>query len=32
MENQLKWHHGVPDPKQYAEAMQELDLLEEALS
>lgn len=32
MENQLKWHHGVPDPKQYAEAIQELDLLEETLS
>jgi len=32
MENQLKWHHGVPDPKQYADAIQELDLLEETLS
>jgi transketolase len=32
MENQLKWHHGVPDPKQYADAIQELDLLEEILS
>ncbi|SKC04959.1 transketolase [Dyadobacter psychrophilus] len=26
MENQLKWHHGVPDPKQYEDAVQELDL------
>lgn len=32
MENQLKWHHGVPDPKQYADAIHELDLLEETLS
>jgi transketolase len=32
MENQLKWHHGVPDSKQYADAIQELDLLEETLS
>ncbi len=32
MENQLKWHHGVPDPKQYADAIQELDLLEETLA
>jgi transketolase len=31
MENQLKWHHGVPDSKQYADAIQELDLLEETL-
>jgi transketolase len=31
MENQLKWHHGVPDQKQYADAIQELDLLEETL-
>jgi transketolase len=31
MENQVKWHHGVPDQKQYADAVQELDLLEEAL-
>jgi transketolase len=25
MENQLKWHHGVPDEKQYQEALTELD-------
>lgn len=31
MENQLKWHHGVPDHQQYADAIQELDLLEELL-
>ncbi|ACT93350.1 Transketolase domain protein [Dyadobacter fermentans DSM 18053] len=27
MENQLKWHHGVPDKQQYADAIQELDEL-----
>lgn len=32
MENQLKWHHGVPDKQQYADAIQELDLLEETLA
>ncbi|MCE7072259.1 MULTISPECIES: transketolase [Dyadobacter] len=32
MENQLKWHHGVPDPKQYADAVQELDLYGETLA
>ena len=26
MENQLKWHHGVPDKEQYEIAQQELDL------
>lgn len=26
MENQLKWHHGVPDQEQYETAQQELDL------
>jgi len=26
MENQLKWHHGVPDKEQYETAKQELDL------
>jgi transketolase len=31
MENQLRWHHGVPNAAQYAEAMQELDFLEEAI-
>jgi transketolase len=25
MENQLKWHHGVPDEIQYKEALTELD-------
>ncbi|MCE7041346.1 transketolase [Dyadobacter sp. CY312] len=29
MENQLKWHHGVPNQKQYAEALEELDLQDE---
>ncbi|MEJ1239821.1 transketolase [Chryseolinea sp. T2] len=26
MENQLKWHHGVPDEKQYQVALSELDV------
>ena len=25
MENQLKWHHGVPNNEEYALAQQELD-------
>ncbi len=25
MENQIKWHHGVPDEKQYGQAIEELD-------
>lgn len=25
MENQLKWHHGVPNPEQYAQALSELN-------
>lgn len=25
MENQLKWHHGVPNPDQYTQAINELD-------
>jgi len=25
MENEVKWHHGVPDKEQYEKAMQELD-------
>jgi len=25
MENQVKWHHGVPDEGQYEEALTELD-------
>jgi len=29
MENQLKWHHGVPTQQQYADALQELDLQDE---
>lgn len=32
MENQLKWHHGVPDIQQYADAIRELDELEETLA
>ncbi|PSL27980.1 transketolase [Dyadobacter jiangsuensis] len=32
MENQLKWHHGVPDKQQYADAIQELDALEVTLA
>lgn len=27
MENQLKWHHGVPTTEQYEQAQQELDAL-----
>ena len=27
MENQIKWHHGVPDEKQYNEALSELDVM-----
>jgi transketolase len=25
MENQASWHHGVPNPQQYAQAIAELD-------
>jgi transketolase len=25
MENDYKWHHGVPDDEQYRQAQQELD-------
>ena len=32
MENQLKWHHGVPDQEQYSNAVEELKLALEALS
>ncbi|MDR6808583.1 transketolase [Dyadobacter sp. BE34] len=32
MENQLKWHHGVPDKQEYADAIQELDALEVTLA
>ncbi|GAB3947159.1 transketolase [Spirosoma harenae] len=31
MENQLKWHHGVPNKEQYAQAIGELDEVEIAL-
>lgn len=31
MENQLKWHHGVPSKEQYALAINELDLAEQTL-
>jgi transketolase len=31
MENQLRWHHGVPTAEQYVEAIQELDFLEGAI-
>lgn len=31
MENQVKWHHGVPDADQYAGALQELVHLDENL-
>ncbi|MBD2754123.1 transketolase [Spirosoma validum] len=31
MENQLKWHHGVPNKEQYAQAVEELDNMEMAL-
>ncbi len=31
MENQLKWHHGVPNKEQYEQAQQELDAALQAL-
>ncbi|SEJ30714.1 transketolase [Dyadobacter koreensis] len=31
MENQLKWHHGVPNQQQYAEALQELDFQDKSI-
>lgn len=31
MENQLKWHHGVPNAEQYAQALDELAAQAEAL-
>jgi len=31
MENNIKWHHGVPDEKQYADALGELQMASEAL-
>lgn len=32
MENELKWHHGVPNPEQYDQAQQELDAALEAIA
>jgi len=32
MENQLKWHHGVPSTEQYEVAVRELDAAEAALA
>lgn len=32
MENQLKWHHGVPDKEQYQQALTELDNALEAIN
>jgi transketolase len=32
MENQLKWHHGVPSAEQYEAAVHELDAAEASLS
>jgi transketolase len=32
MENQLKWHHGVPSAEQYEAAVQELNAAEAALA
>lgn len=31
MENQLKWHHGVPNKEQYTQALEELDEAEMVL-
>lgn len=31
MENNLKWHHGVPSEKQYAEALSELEMAQNSL-
>ncbi|GAB3988311.1 transketolase [Spirosoma daeguense] len=31
MENQLKWHHGVPNKEQYAQAVEELEEAEIAI-
>ncbi len=31
MENNLKWHHGVPTPEQYQQAMEELTTVQESL-
>jgi transketolase len=32
MENEVKWHHGVPNEAQYAQALQELNDLEHGLN
>jgi transketolase len=32
MENQVKWHHGVPSPEQYTQALEELSLAESVLA
>jgi len=32
MENQAKWHHGVPNPQLFASAMDQLDRLEKELT
>jgi transketolase len=32
MENEVKWHHGVPNEGQYAQALQELNDLEHGLN
>jgi transketolase len=32
MENQLKWHHGVPSPEQYTQALEELSQAEKRFS
>lgn len=32
MENNLKWHHGVPSAEQYQQALDELDVLEKNFS
>jgi hypothetical protein len=31
MENEVKWHHGVPSEQQYTDAKAELDLARLAL-
>lgn len=32
MENQLKWHHGVPNKEQYEQAMNELDVMAQLIT
>jgi transketolase len=31
MENQIKWHHGVPSEEQYHQAQHELDTVLQSL-